>query len=96
VQGSLAFLPPVLDGAATLGLSEGTLYDVLDSDVGIIGNVTVDATGFNITCGYLNDVVLKYDSSDPSGFAQWKMRAGKGNSSFVRDITTVRTSILPG
>ncbi|KAJ6549754.1 hypothetical protein B0H19DRAFT_1073673 [Mycena capillaripes] len=88
-QGILVFLPPVFDGAATPGLSEGALYDILDSDVGIIGNVDVDATGFNLTCGYLNDVVLKYDSSDPSGFVPWKMRAGKSNFSFVRDITTV-------
>ncbi|KAJ7932089.1 hypothetical protein B0H13DRAFT_1857216 [Mycena leptocephala] len=35
-----------------LGVYEGTLYDVLDVNIGV-GNATVDAIGFNITCGYL-------------------------------------------
>ncbi|KAJ6478460.1 hypothetical protein DFH09DRAFT_1341886 [Mycena vulgaris] len=37
-----------------LGLSDGTLYDVLDLNPGT-GNATANATGFNITCGYMTD-----------------------------------------
>ncbi|KAJ6556350.1 hypothetical protein B0H19DRAFT_1377089 [Mycena capillaripes] len=48
--GSLSYLPYV-DGAAPVGLQEGTLYDVLTSNEGV-GNISVSATGFNITCGY--------------------------------------------
>ncbi|KAJ7889426.1 hypothetical protein B0H13DRAFT_1888050 [Mycena leptocephala] len=45
--GSLYFLPSILDSATSLGLHEGTLYDVL----------TLDAVpGFNVTCGYVADV----------------------------------------
>ncbi|KAJ7912157.1 hypothetical protein B0H13DRAFT_2477681 [Mycena leptocephala] len=36
-------------------LHEGTLYDVLNIDA-ILGNATVDASGFNVTCGYVLDV----------------------------------------
>ncbi|KAJ7105177.1 hypothetical protein C8R44DRAFT_942960 [Mycena epipterygia] len=50
--GSLYFLPSIVDSTTNLGLTEGTLYDVLDSTVPS-GNATVDATGFNISCGSL-------------------------------------------
>ncbi|KAJ7921308.1 hypothetical protein B0H13DRAFT_2656013 [Mycena leptocephala] len=49
--GSLYFLPSIID-ADNLGVHEGTLYDVLDVNIGV-GTATVDAIGFNITCGYL-------------------------------------------
>ncbi|KAJ7763007.1 hypothetical protein B0H16DRAFT_1718840 [Mycena metata] len=49
---SLYFLPSVLGSTQILGLNGSTLYDVLDLNSGS-GNVTVHATGFNITCGYL-------------------------------------------
>ncbi|KAF7341360.1 hypothetical protein MVEN_01872500 [Mycena venus] len=48
--GSLYFLPSVLEGTTNLGLQDGSLYDVLDINVPS-GNATVDASGFNITCG---------------------------------------------
>jgi hypothetical protein len=38
-----------------LGLHEGTLYDVLNIDP-VPGNATVNASGFNVTCGYVEDV----------------------------------------
>ncbi|KAF7349857.1 hypothetical protein MVEN_01286200 [Mycena venus] len=47
---SLYFLPSVLDGTTNLGLQDGSLYDVLDINV-LSGNATVNASGFNITCG---------------------------------------------
>jgi hypothetical protein len=52
--GSLYYLPSILDSATSLGLHEGTLYDVLNIDA-ILGNATVDASGFNVTCGYVLD-----------------------------------------
>ena len=36
----------------TIGVRDGTLYDILDDNNGI-GNVTVGAKSFNATCGYL-------------------------------------------
>ncbi|KAJ7814353.1 hypothetical protein B0H14DRAFT_3149467 [Mycena olivaceomarginata] len=48
--GSLYFLPSVLDGTTSLGLQDGSLYDVLDINT-VSSNATVNASGFNITCG---------------------------------------------
>ncbi|KAJ7265248.1 hypothetical protein C8J57DRAFT_1718455 [Mycena rebaudengoi] len=53
--GSLYFLPSILDSATSLGWHEGTLYDVLNIDP-VPGNATVNASGFNVTCGYVVDV----------------------------------------
>ncbi|KAF7367591.1 hypothetical protein MSAN_00822400 [Mycena sanguinolenta] len=48
-QGALHSLPLILSNASTEGLYNGTLYDVPGANAGT-GNITVDATGFNITC----------------------------------------------
>ncbi|KAJ6491099.1 hypothetical protein C8R45DRAFT_1138153 [Mycena sanguinolenta] len=77
-QGSLVFFPPIVESPAETGLSGGTLYDVLNTNTAI-GNVTVNATGFNITCGYVNDVTQNF--SDVNGIAQWEMR--EGSSSYL-------------
>jgi hypothetical protein len=53
--GSLYFVPSILDSATSLGLHEGTLYDVLDIEP-VPGNAAVNASGFNVTCGYVVDV----------------------------------------
>ncbi|KAJ6491161.1 hypothetical protein C8R45DRAFT_1138236 [Mycena sanguinolenta] len=47
-QTSLSFFSPIVESAAETGLLGGTLYDILNANTGI-GNVTVNATGFNIT-----------------------------------------------
>ncbi|KAJ7618213.1 hypothetical protein DFH06DRAFT_1237364 [Mycena polygramma] len=53
---SLINLPTVLGNTtAPLGWQNGTLYDVLDYNAGT-GNVAVDATGFNVTCGFVPDL----------------------------------------
>ncbi|KAJ7842487.1 hypothetical protein B0H13DRAFT_2365201 [Mycena leptocephala] len=52
--GSLKFLSYILDNldnGADQGLHGGTLYDVLN--IAVPGNATVNATGFNVTCGFL-------------------------------------------
>ncbi|KAJ7331451.1 hypothetical protein DFH08DRAFT_940089 [Mycena albidolilacea] len=61
-MGSLEFFPSVVETAIAPGLSGGTLYDTLDLDTPMgIGNVTVNVTGFNISCGYMTDVKLRFD-----------------------------------
>ncbi|KAJ7115671.1 hypothetical protein C8R44DRAFT_793142 [Mycena epipterygia] len=54
-SGSLYFLPSIFNSTTSLGLQEGTLYDVLDLTVPS-GYATVNATGFNVTCGFLPDM----------------------------------------
>ncbi|KAJ6507623.1 hypothetical protein DFH09DRAFT_1101011 [Mycena vulgaris] len=61
-----------------LGLSGGTLYDVLDLNPGT-GNATDNATGFNITCGYMTDHLdinyspnLNYTWLDNIWHTSWK------------------------
>ncbi|KAF7344712.1 hypothetical protein MVEN_01631900 [Mycena venus] len=63
--GSLYSLPSILDSATSLGLHDGTLYDVLNIDT-VAGNATVSASGFNVTCGYVVGVagLQSYDSSE--------------------------------
>jgi hypothetical protein len=39
-----------VNASVTIGLHEGTLYEVLEPNTGT-GNVSVEATGFDITCG---------------------------------------------
>ncbi|KAJ7614545.1 hypothetical protein FB45DRAFT_937191 [Roridomyces roridus] len=56
VFGSLHFLP-FLTPSNTLGLHEATLYDVLTPNGGT-GDVRVNATGFNISCGYIPDAAV--------------------------------------
>ncbi|KAJ6484899.1 hypothetical protein C8R45DRAFT_931333 [Mycena sanguinolenta] len=51
--GSLAFLPSVLNNPASPGLHGSTLYDVPNAPSSVPGNASVDATGFNMTCGFL-------------------------------------------
>jgi hypothetical protein len=44
--------------ATTPGLHAGTLYDVLSDTNRGTGLVSVDAIGFNISCGYLPDITV--------------------------------------
>lgn len=61
---SLSSLPSILGGKTnTIGLYDGTLYDTLGPNEGV-GNVTVKATGFNISCGYIADINPRYHAKD--------------------------------
>ncbi|KAJ6484078.1 hypothetical protein C8R45DRAFT_1099239 [Mycena sanguinolenta] len=54
----LTFLPTVFENIfLTVGLHNGSMYDVRAVNEGS-GHATVNGTGFNITCGYLPDIVL--------------------------------------
>ncbi|KAF8156407.1 hypothetical protein K438DRAFT_2026302 [Mycena galopus ATCC 62051] len=57
--GPLYFLPSVLGSTTTVGVRDGTFYDVPKPSAGQ-GNVTVNAIGFNLTCGYLKNVETKW------------------------------------
>ncbi|KAJ7834556.1 hypothetical protein B0H14DRAFT_2590835 [Mycena olivaceomarginata] len=63
--GSLYFLPSVLDDTTSLGLQDGSLYDVLDINA-VVGNATVNASGFNITCGSLPKDGFSFESNGDS------------------------------
>jgi hypothetical protein len=55
----------------SLGLTNGTLYDVLDTTAGV-GNVTVNATGFDITCRYLTEVEITREEAESNQFV-WRV-----------------------
>jgi hypothetical protein len=59
---SLYYLPYV-NASATIGLHEGTLYEVLEPNTGT-GNASVEATGFNITCG-------SWEGNTPFSGGEW-------------------------
>ncbi|KAJ7662602.1 hypothetical protein DFH06DRAFT_1471416 [Mycena polygramma] len=64
-QRSLYAIPNVVESNTSLGLHGGTLYDVLDDNAGV-GNVTVSATGFNISCTYATNItVISNDDYGP-------------------------------
>ncbi|KAJ7635399.1 hypothetical protein FB45DRAFT_1057235 [Roridomyces roridus] len=52
--GSMYSLPSNMNSTTRPGLSQGSLYDVLESP--ITGTAAVDATGFDVTCKYLPGV----------------------------------------
>ncbi|KAJ7614487.1 hypothetical protein FB45DRAFT_1110242 [Roridomyces roridus] len=68
---SLAFFPFLTPGNS-LGLHEATLYDVLEPNTGT-GSVRVNATGFNISCGYLphNAFNSNWQAVDVGGTEYW-------------------------
>jgi hypothetical protein len=51
--------------ATTPGIHAGTLYDVLSDTTQGTSPVSVDATGFNISCGYLSDITVDSTSAGP-------------------------------
>jgi hypothetical protein len=59
LRNNAAFLPWVgnLDEAKKLGLSNGSLYDVMITAYPDSGTAVVSATGFNITCGYIPGII---------------------------------------
>ncbi|KAJ7488819.1 hypothetical protein FB451DRAFT_678936 [Mycena latifolia] len=73
----VVFLPWIgnLEESKTLGLFNGSLYEVLSTTNPEYGNTTVSAVGFNITCGYLSGVNTEIQDTE----ADW---AGWMNISF--------------
>ncbi|KAJ6491169.1 hypothetical protein C8R45DRAFT_928996 [Mycena sanguinolenta] len=88
---SLTFFPPVVESAAETGLLGGTLYDVLNANT-TIGNVTVNATGFNISCGYVHNVTQKFSTS--WDVSRWEIRGGQGDTSVWSDINPTPHGVI--
>ncbi|KAJ7192333.1 hypothetical protein GGX14DRAFT_595902 [Mycena pura] len=61
IAGNGAILPWIngLDDSKKLGLSNGSLYDVLEQDYPGSATTEVSALGFNITCGYIPDIAVQ-------------------------------------
>jgi hypothetical protein len=76
VLDSLLPFPSTVWSTNTLGLSGGTLYDVLEINSGV-GNVSVKATGFNITCGYPKKTGMHYVPDHP-----WDLRLNGMNFTY--------------
>ncbi|KAF7378111.1 hypothetical protein MSAN_00235300 [Mycena sanguinolenta] len=82
-----SFLPWVndLDPALTLGLSNGSLYDVLETAYLSSSPAEISAVGFNITCGYIPHLTVKeiqptyYDISFPADDFVLELRIIPGN-----------------
>ncbi|KAJ7112169.1 hypothetical protein C8R44DRAFT_798196 [Mycena epipterygia] len=92
--GSLDFFPPVVESSIAPGLWGGTLYEVLNINNGV-GNVTVNATGFNITCGFMNDhVVQKYIPASNTTVPQWVIQEGEGNYSTTYMASNISQGIV--
>ncbi|KAJ7219445.1 hypothetical protein GGX14DRAFT_560531 [Mycena pura] len=67
ITGALYFLPSVVGNGTNLGLSDGTLYDLIDANEGA-GNVTVNSTGLSVSCGHLEDVANEFTFDHKNGF----------------------------
>ncbi|KAJ7614499.1 hypothetical protein FB45DRAFT_1064740 [Roridomyces roridus] len=88
-EASLAFFPFLTPGNS-LGLHEATLYDVLEPNTGT-GSVRVNATGFNISCGYLPHTAFNSNSQtvDVGGTEYW---LGAVDRNIITTITRIATS----
>ncbi|KAJ7437394.1 hypothetical protein FB451DRAFT_178349 [Mycena latifolia] len=108
LPGSLSYLPFVVGTTTTEGLYGGTLYDILDPSAAIVpGNVSVNATGFNITCGYVHPqmarglddqmrdvwVNLVIDNEESDAFTLYPTQPGM-ISAFAVSATGLSASIM--
>lgn len=67
----------------TMGLLDGTIYDVIPIIPGAVGNTTVNATTYRADCGIMPGISL--DSSDfidpeASGFIAWNEEVPLSNN----------------
>ncbi|KAJ6605554.1 hypothetical protein DFH09DRAFT_1121575 [Mycena vulgaris] len=100
MPGSLYYLPSTIGKTTNLGLYKGTLYDVLDIDSGGTGNATVNATGFNIACGYLPNTELNFTHGawfgmldDGNSFEIQSTLSGVISTAFLAKVT-LRNSVI--
>ncbi|KAJ7215398.1 hypothetical protein GGX14DRAFT_608254 [Mycena pura] len=78
----LSSLQSALQSATAVGLFGGTLYDVLEPNLGK-GNVTVNTIGFNVTCSYLTDFNLEFRPET----ASWNVNSTNGSQFAVLEPT---------
>ncbi|KAF8170909.1 hypothetical protein K438DRAFT_1982466 [Mycena galopus ATCC 62051] len=84
---SLSFLTYLNRNSTNFGLHAGTLYDVLGGNGGPV-DATVNATGFNLTCGYLTNVTANFDSIGDSVY--WSFNISGTSTTYLLE------SIEPG
>ncbi|KAJ7034235.1 hypothetical protein C8F04DRAFT_1183523 [Mycena alexandri] len=70
VTGSLYYIPSILGNTTSAGLNNGTLYDVLNDNDGV-KNVVVNATGFNVTCGYPPHMNMSFKGTPKNDWLWW-------------------------
>jgi hypothetical protein len=96
-QGSLYYLPSILGSTTTVGLHEGTLYDVPEPNGGT-GTMSVNATGFNITCGRPTQVDVRFSwtrTEFSANTSAWFMSLDKDNyTSHDYEILSTRKTVL--
>ncbi|KAJ7023517.1 hypothetical protein C8F04DRAFT_180802 [Mycena alexandri] len=85
MEGSLYSLPSVLSNTTSPGLHEATLYDVLDNNEGV-GHVVVNATGFNITCGYPPHANMSF-AGESLGWLWWDLNVDDGGPPYLIPVT---------
>ncbi|KAJ7186538.1 hypothetical protein C8R46DRAFT_1206535 [Mycena filopes] len=91
VGGAVYYLPSILGNTTSAGLHGGTLYDILDANEGV-GDVQVNATGFNVTCGY-----PPYMKSSFRGAARdwlWWGIVVDRHSDFITEFPTTQPSMI--
>ncbi|KAF7344292.1 hypothetical protein MVEN_01720700 [Mycena venus] len=96
---SFYLLPSIFGSSTNLGLHQGTLYDEVDDNPGV-GEMTVDAKGFAVSCGYVPGVQVQF-GQDILGGAEWTFKLPDGSvyydvhgEPFVADYRVGST--LPG
>ncbi|KAF7377889.1 hypothetical protein MSAN_00212600 [Mycena sanguinolenta] len=87
-----AFLPWItnLDPTLTLGLSDGSLYDIPESASSSGGSAGISAVGFNITCGYIPGLAAKAIGGDVAEGYLYNISSSKA------DFEWVMIDYLPG
>jgi hypothetical protein len=65
------------DSNNTIGVQDATLYDILDDNNGI-GNVTIGAKAFNVTCGSLPNTQV-FNLTTAAGQQVWEIWSAYNN-----------------
>ncbi|KAJ7610618.1 hypothetical protein DFH06DRAFT_1308628 [Mycena polygramma] len=76
----LQWMSTVFDQSKTIGLFNGSLYDVLDSSNSAPTSARVSATGFNVTCGYPSNVSIAPSNPADVGVQAWNITLADGFS----------------
>ncbi|KAJ6610787.1 hypothetical protein B0H10DRAFT_1953592 [Mycena sp. CBHHK59/15] len=77
---------PFIGNVTTIGLYDGSLYDVFNPTLGS-GNVSVNATGFNITCGYAPSNVTLH--TEYQGTPYWEIQFGSKTIYITLDVPLI-------
>ncbi|KAJ6459561.1 hypothetical protein C8R45DRAFT_1030424 [Mycena sanguinolenta] len=92
-RGALHSLPLILNNSSTKGLYNGTLYDVPRTNAVTTGNITVNATGFNITCRFLPEARTIHGTIPGMPYVPWKVELDSKHQVFGRIRSAARNII---